>query len=436
MSQPKKLLVLGSGTSTCDVVRLAQKSGYFVIVTSNNPNGPANEIANKSISISVTDTESLVDYISKNDISGVFTGPSEFHLQNVMRLSELVNLPFYTTEEIWNICSDKKQFKNLCLKYQVPFVPEYKLTDQFNSSDLDKIEYPIIVKPVDSSSSIGVTVCYNENELRCAYKHALDYSKKKQVIIEKYIENNGIVTNVRYTANEGDITLSLLGDTFVVDPVNKTALITAVTVFPSLYTKQYIEQINDNVINMFRSIGVENGSFFMQSLPYNNSILFHEMGMRLSGGLIYKITEPLNGLNDLEMMIRFAMEGKMLPENEMIQADPYLKNKIAIDFCIPLKEGTIKEISGLNEIKLINEIIDFTQYYYTGDSIKREYIGTIQQQFCRLKFIASDLEAALKIIDKIQDTISIKNTLNENMIYMKFDVNRIRKFKEQHEINS
>lgn len=436
MSQPKKLLVLGSGTSTCDVVRLAQKNGYFVIVTSNNPNGPANEIANKSISISVTDTESLADYISNNGISGVFTGPSEYHLQNVMRLSKLVNLPFYTTEEIWNICSDKKQFKDLCTKYQVPSVPEYKLTDQFNRSDLDKIEYPIIVKPVDSSSSIGITVCYNEDELRYAYKHALDFSKKKQVIIEKYIENNGIVTNVRYIASKGDITLSLLGDTFVVDPVNKTALITAVTVFPSLFTKQYIEHTNEKVINMFKGIGVKNGSFFMQSLPYKNSILFHEMGMRLSGGLIYKITEPINGLNDLEMMIRFAMEGKMISDNKMLHTDPFLNNKIAIDFCIPLKTGTIKKISGLNEIKLISEIIDFTQYYNIGDSIKREYIGTIQQQFCRLKFIASDLEVALTIIEKIQDTITIKNTSNEDMIYMKFDVNRIRILKEQYEINS
>ena len=36
------------------------------------------------------------------------------------------------------------------------------------------------------------------------------------------------------------------------------------------------------------------------------------MGLRLSGGLVYNITEPLTGFNDLKMMLRNAVERNLI----------------------------------------------------------------------------------------------------------------------------
>ncbi len=432
----KKLLVLGSGNSTKDLVIIAKSMGFYVIVSSNYDSGVSNDIADEKLSISVTDIDSLHKYIVENKVAGVFTGPSEFHLLNVMKLCRKANLPFYTTEDIWNICSDKRSFKNLCQENDVPCVPEYVISNQIDKEDFRKINYPVIVKPVDSCSSKGITVCKSENELNNAIELALFYSEKKEIIIEPYIQNNGIVTNVRYLAVDGDIHLSLLGDTYVVDPINKTALITAVSVFPSMYTKEYMKTTNHKVVKMFKRLGIKNASFFMQSLPYNGTILFHEMGMRVSGGLIYKITEPISGINDLKMMINYSMGEKMYSKEEISQIDPFLQNKIAIDFCIPLKEGIINEINGIDSVLSNHNIVDYTQYYDIGDQIKKEYIGTLLQHFCRIKFFSSNINDALEIIDNIQNTISITSITNDDMIYMKFDVSRIKKFEEQYERNS
>lgn len=57
--------------------------------------------------------------------------------------------------------------------------------------DKETIEYPVIVKPVDSAGSKGVTRVDSSDGLRAAVKHAFDYSIGNQIIIEDFLEKVG-----------------------------------------------------------------------------------------------------------------------------------------------------------------------------------------------------------------------------------------------------
>ena len=198
-----------------------------MIVVDDRKTGVSKEIADESYIVSTTDMDGLKKIIEEKHIDGVFCGPSEFNLKNTMRLCQLTGLPFYATEKQWDICSNKANFKQLCRDNNVPSVPEYKLNKNFLESELEKIDYPVIVKPVDSSSSKGISVCYTKKELLNACEFAHEYSQSGDIIVEKYIQNGGIVTSVRYIVCNGELYLSLMGDVYVVDPINKTALIRA-----------------------------------------------------------------------------------------------------------------------------------------------------------------------------------------------------------------
>jgi biotin carboxylase len=419
----KKILILGGETK--DIVEVAQQMGLYVIVTSNQDKGSGKEIADEKLMISTTDFDSLEHYIRQNNVSGVFAGPSEFHLNSVMTICKRVGLPFYATEEQWELCSRKDKFKELCRKHNIPTVPEYEITEAYLQEDLNNIEYPVIVKPVDSSSSKGIKICYNSYELSSAIDYALSFSMAKKVIVEKYIKNEGYITNVRYVACDGKFYLSLLGDVYIVDPFANTALISSVAIYPSKFTKTFLNELNDKVISMFNDIGFQNGSFFLQAIPQNGKLYFHEMGLRLSGGLLYKITEKANNINDVKMMLRYAVGYPICTEVELKQFDPFLKDKLGIDFPIPLKTGIIKKIVGLDKIKAMPEVIDIMQYYETGDTITKKFIGTLQQHFCRIKFFARNINNAIEVIDNIQDTLQILNERDESLIYKKFDTNRL-----------
>ena len=42
--------------------------------------------------------------------------------------------------------------------------------------DVAKIKYPVVVKPVDTGGGVGITVVYNESELKAAVDIALEAS--------------------------------------------------------------------------------------------------------------------------------------------------------------------------------------------------------------------------------------------------------------------
>jgi len=79
------------------------------------------------------------------------------------------------------ICMDKERTKRILDSYNIPQVPYtvYKYGEKIN------IEFPVIVKPANGGSSIGINTANNIEELNNAIKQALKYDKK--VIIEKFL---------------------------------------------------------------------------------------------------------------------------------------------------------------------------------------------------------------------------------------------------------
>lgn len=418
-NEKKKLLVLGGGEAAVNVVREAKKQGLYVIATDYLPGGRAKEEADKSYQISTCDIEKLKQLVAEEEIDGVFCGPSEFNIVNTMTLCEETGLPFYATREQWNICSNKMTFKKLCREHGVPCVEEYDI------KKIDETKFPVIVKPVDGHSSRGIKVCNTEAEVHEAYENALEYSESGQAIIERYIDSEGVGFNVRYIAQDKKLHLVLTGDTYIVDPYERTALINAVGIYPSKYNQYYMENINKKVKKMFESIGIDHSSLFIQALVDNDKLYFHEMGLRLSGGLLYKLVEPITDINDMKMLIRYAVGEKFAFDDEISQIDSDLKGKKACIFNIPLKPGKIGKICGCEKIKETINLQAFEQYYWEGDTIEEGYIGTIQQHLGRFKFIADTLEEIMEIIDFIQRTIIIRDTEGNDMIYQYFDTARI-----------
>ena len=58
----KKLLVLGGIKTECDIVKVAQSMGAYVIVADYDPNCPAKNLADEFAKISATDVDAIVKY--------------------------------------------------------------------------------------------------------------------------------------------------------------------------------------------------------------------------------------------------------------------------------------------------------------------------------------------------------------------------------------
>lgn len=423
----KRLLVLGGGNASYPIVKIAKNEGAYVVVSDNLETGSAKAIADEALMVSTVDMDALAKVVREKHIDGVFCGPSEFNIVNVMTLCEKTGLPFYATREQWDTCSDKELFKNMCRKHNVPCVPEFHVTEEFLEEDLAKIKYPVIVKPVDSSSSRGISVVNNGEELKKAYVYAKSFSKKGHVIVEKYI-NNEMAFSVKYVAFNGEIKLLVNSDSYVVEPIEKKALISNLTIFPSKLNRFYLENIHSNVIAMFEALGMKNGAFFMQALVDmdDGNIYFHEMGLRLSGGFTYTVTEPATGISDAKMMIRYALGLGFSSPEEFSKIDPMLNGKIAVSLCYPLKVGKIAKITGIDDCKNNLKTVAFIQYYNEGDEVTEKNIGTLDQHFCRIKFVLEDYSELAPSINYVMDHLKVEDVNGNDMLYKRFDTDRLK----------
>lgn len=423
----KKLLILGGTSASLDLVKLAQSMGAYVIVTdeADTEQRVSKQIADEVAMVSTNDIEGLAKLVKEKNIDGAFCGPSEFNLKNVIDLCSKMNLPCYATPEQWEMCSNKEVFKRFCRENNVPTAPEYEIDEFLEEGKDEKVEYPVIVKPVDGCSSKGISICRNREEVQKAYEFALSFSKSKNVVIEQYIDNGGVIFSFRYILKDGNYYPYLAFDTYIADPINKKCLISAFTYYPSNYINTFFAEINDNVKTMFKNMGLKNGVAFIQAIPYKGKIYCHEMGFRLSGGMIYKITAPLMDINDMKMMLRFALGGEIATEEELSRINLQNQNIAIAQLMIPLECGTIDSIQGLDEILMMPNVIDFLQYYKEGDTITPEVYGSLGQHFGRFTLKCKNKEEMIKIINVIQDLLKIRNINGEEMYRMRFDVVRI-----------
>lgn len=421
----KKLLVLGSTSATTDLVKIAKSMGIYTIVTDNLASGPSKDIADATAPITTTDYDGLTDFIRAQGIDGVFCGPSEFNIRNMIRLCEKANLPCYTTMEIWDRCANKDEFKQFCIDYNVDCPRRYPVDLSSSDEELEALDYPVIVKPVDGNSSRGITVCLDKSTIREACRHAMDNSSCKRIIVEKYIENGGELFGARYIIRNGEAFPYLLIDTYVADPIERKSLISHFTNTPSKHSKYYMEHMDANVRRMLKGMGIENGTAFFQALPYNGKIYFHEMGYRLSGGMLFKFTEPLMGVNDMKMMIRYALGGPICTEEEETKLDITCGGRFGAQLMVPLSEGTIASIEGLEISKTIPCVKDFIQYHHVGITITQHHIGTLGQHFGRFTLIANTQDELLAAVEKINSVLLIRDTDGNRLNQLLFDLDRI-----------
>ena len=404
----KKLLVLGGTLSTLDVVKTAKKMGIHVTITDNLNDGVAKKYADTVIKYSTNDYIGIQDYIKKNHIDGVFTGASEFNINNMIKICEENHLPIYCTSQQWKICSNKKRFKQLCKQYGVNTVPEYYIQEG-NLKNIKINDFPVIVKPVDSFSGHGISICRNQNELDDGIAKALEYSKTGSIIIEKYMECDNV--EVYYIVQNGKIELMTLSDRITRKDLGGSPIPTFFY-HPSKYKERYLESTNKKVCDMFEKFGLKNGVFFMESFFDGNDFYFYEMGYRLNATMEYKFVEYFNKFSPLEYMIQYAVEGKF--GNDKIEDVNKMFDGYACEISPILKPGIIKEIQGFDDIKEDKNVIHTIQFYDVGDRIKSE--GTLDQNFARIQVVAHSKKELKDKINEIVNKLHVLGEYNEELL--------------------
>lgn len=403
----KRLLLLGSNFWKDDLKQFAKENGIYLIFAGLYP-GALDTIADEFYRIDTTDPSVMIPFIKEHNIDGVFMGGSELIISKSCDYINQLGYPCYCTKHQWDLLQDKKAFKDLCKKYKVPTVPEYGIDDKLSEKD-----FPVIVKPVDGCGSRGITVCHTQDEYEKAKERALGDSPSKQILIEKYIDNGGVTNLVKYVAIDGKYYLEAMGDRYV---LNK-GLITANSFYPSKYIDLWMKENDKYLCDMLREgVGLQNGVVAIQTLPDGDNLYAYECCFRLTGGVTYKMTEATSGNNSLKMMLRHVLTGKMCGPEEIKLIDPCFKGMFCSSTAIPLREGTIASIEGVETILKMKSVINFLPYYEEGNTITKKNLNTLDQLYARIMVLGNNKKEVFSVLHEMRNILKIKDTEGNDMI--------------------
>ena len=235
-----------------------------------------------------------------------------------------------------------------------------------------------------------------------AAEKARKYSKTNQIIIEKYLGGLDDV-NIDYVMQDGEIILSAVGDRYVNTEQRGLSPLTAAVVYPSKHLDKYVTLLDEKVKRMFYEEGMHNGTVFIQSFFDGEQFYFFEMGYRTGGGQSSMMIREMCGVDYVEELINYAFTGKMDDKIIAHQANPAFKQRACCIVPI-LRGGQIARIEGLEEISQMPEVVNITQFYNEGDTVKDSSIGNLGQSFARVHFVAEnwlDLQCAVQKANSI-----------------------------------
>lgn len=186
----KKILLLGGSAQQVVAIETAKEMGYYTVLCDYLPDNPGRYVADKYYNISTTDIDAVYDVALSEGVDGILAYASDPAAFPASIVAERLGLPTNPSVSV-EILGVKHKFRNFLRTHDFacPQVYTFHPSQSLDAvmAAIKNFNFPIVVKPTDSSGSKGVTMLDNSNELGAAVAYADIYSRNKILIIEEFI---------------------------------------------------------------------------------------------------------------------------------------------------------------------------------------------------------------------------------------------------------
>lgn len=188
MSATKRVLVIAGGAWQVPLVRKVKELGYEAVNSNLYEGSPAFEYADHCEVANVLDKDKNLEIAKKYNVNAVLTDESDIAVPTVAYVAETLGLPTIGQEKAI-LFTNKYQMRCFCRDHglNTPEFCECETPEQVIEFK-NRLNKPVIMKPLDSQSSRGVYIIEDEQTVRAHFEETRQYSSgKKAVIVERYI---------------------------------------------------------------------------------------------------------------------------------------------------------------------------------------------------------------------------------------------------------
>lgn len=414
----QKILILGSDLGTIDLAKTAKEMGYYVITADLMETSPTKELSDESWMVSTQDIDALEVAVKENDIQAILAGASEINNDSVRKLSKFLGIDYFgENENAYWVARDKRKFKDICISVGLPIAEDYFLSDNLSREELDKVKYPVVVKPVDQSGNRGVSFCGNEASLIDAYKLARCSSNNPKIICERCL--HGEEWAVQYVIAEGEAKLIMFGREN--HQPNENANLYTFLNTTNYRLNQYLEETNELVMEAFRRSGFKDGIAWVEVMRDENDGKFYiiECAHRMGSESLYYMHREMSGFDSLKWMIEASLGNNHkiedLPNYNLLK---YQETAGAYHLFSRMK-GRVNKITGLDHIEKMSDVVVDIPKRGPYDVGLHTLMGEIR--------IKGQIDEVIEKIKFINQTLKIEDDHGENMYIQFTDFDTLKK---------
>jgi biotin carboxylase len=391
----KKIMLLGGSRYLIPVIEAAHELGLYVITCDYLPDNVAHKFSDKYLNISIIDKEAVLHAAKEEKIDGIMSFACDPGVVTAAYVAEQMGLPSAGPYESVCILQDKGKFRNFLKEngFNVPYAKSYICVDEANK-DVDKFKWPVIVKPVDSAGSKGVTRVETPNLLENAICHALEFSHSGRFIIEEFIEKKGCSSDSDCFSIDGKlVTMTFSSQRF--DPAADNPYAPMAFSWPSTFSQEHEKELTDEIQRL------------LNLLNLSSSIYNIETREGVDGKAYIMEVSPRGGGNRLAEMVKYATgEDMIMASVKAAVGDTSYNLRQAVyngcwaEYIIHSeKRGIFKELHIDNDLK--DNVKEVDLWIKQGETV-HEFssanfsLGTIVLHFDS----QAELESVMKDIDK------------------------------------
>jgi predicted ATP-grasp superfamily ATP-dependent carboligase len=307
------------------------------------------------------DDESIIQELSKFDIKTVIPG-SEIAVLLADSLSQKLSLPTTNDPRLSSARRNKYDMQKALEQAGVNSIPVFKTNKSetiFNWLKTQGIQYPIVLKPLASAGTDGVSICQNQEQAQLAFNELIDTvnalgENNNELLVQPYLHGIEYVVNTVSSNGRHYVTeiIRVNKRTINASPVYDYAEVLSPVEHELLY-----ELLSEYVKKVLDALGIQFGAGHSEVMLVNETTpVLIETAARPIGGIdLSAYTEAL-GYNHISMVAESYLNPENFHKILLLENKLPLRKRLLCTFMISPIHGEICNQPDLMAIKNLPHI--------------------------------------------------------------------------------
>lgn len=337
----KNILLCDANFCVLPIVQSIMLKNNSLSVAGSLLSDPAHQIANKSVPINYADVDLLYKHILENKYDFIVPGCNDRSYLSLAKIAEQLNYKGFDKYDTVLTIHHKDKFRAFAESKNYP-VPK-AVNDILK---INTLNFPIIIKPVDSFSGKGTNKVESINEVRKYWDEAKKFSITGDVVAEEFVEGK-LYSHSAFIKNKKIVVDFFVNEYCTVYPyqVNSSNIATELSQKIQEGLRVWTEQFAQD-------LDLVDGLVHTQFISDNETFSLIEIARRCPGDLYSHLIQKSTGVNYAELY-SMPFIGEELPNSVEKNEKYFARHTVSVNReCIFISSGVNLESKNIQNIQL------------------------------------------------------------------------------------